>query len=223
MLAIMGDLHGSWGALHFLDKEVEGQSDFRGVIQVGDFGFYPERLEHWVAPSFPVFALEGNHEHFPMLRELPKDSISKIAENLYYVPRGFVLELDGWKFGCCGGGESVDKAYRKEGVNWFPEERVQFSDIEKLFDKEIDMLITHTPPISLIRKAFSRLKHEDWGLPKDWVDVSSTRIETLWFAKGQIPLYCGHMHRNIHGPEQYGMNIRIIDIDSWVFLPTKPM
>lgn len=215
MLGILGDVHCNWAVINML-SEMKFAQKIDAVIQVGDFGFYPDALDmHWKKPPFPVYAIDGNHEHFPMLRGI--DRVTEIKPNLFFVPRGTILELAGYRIGLCGGGESVDKAWRRENYDWFADERVTHEQIERLYGSNIDFLVTHVPPRSLIDKAFPPINLESWGLPHGWVDVSAVTIEYLWNQLNQPPMFCGHMHHSVDG-SKYGMKVRILNIDEihWI-------
>ena len=128
MLYVMGDIHGFWEALDNLSTHL-GPDDI--VVQVGDFGVdrkfsdleYLEKL--FAKVQYKLIFIEGNHEHFPTIGMWHKDQLTEIAPNVFYAPRGLVMELDGKLVGFLGGAESVDKAWRTPGYDWFPEERVQ--------------------------------------------------------------------------------------------------
>jgi hypothetical protein len=171
------------------------------VIQVGDFGFYDSRLLYWPENGFKfqTYAIDGNHEDFRLLRGIRTPT--EIRSRLTYVPRGVVLELVGKRVGFLGGGASIDKAYRKEGISWFADEVITDVDVETLIrnvgDTPLDYLVTHTPSTRFISTWFPPLDFSDWGIPPDWVDVSALRVgnvlETVKFGVH----FCGHMHRSI--------------------------
>ncbi len=214
MIILVGDIHGEFRFFRELITRVPLPSDVV-FIQLGDFGYYPHLMEYW-PKNFPnkVYFFDGNHEHFPSLPT--GDEIVEMNTNLFYIPRGYILELEGLKIGIMGGGESLDYRNRKEGIDWFPQERVQLRDINKLRNKKVDILLTHTPPASVIAGHFSKINTNYWGLPSDYEDISSDRIESLWKNMNYPPLYCGHMHTSIIGP-----NYRILDINEVVQLTGK--
>ena len=215
MLYVMGDIHGFWAVLNNLAKHL-GPDDI--VVQVGDFGvdrFFanPDYLKKLFAEiKFKLIFIEGNHEHFPTIGMWSKDQLTEIAPNVFYAPRGLVMELDGKLVGFLGGAESVDKAWRTPGVDWFPEERVSQEDVDLLVknadNRQLDILFTHAPPQFAIAANFPPLNEHHWGLPLGWIDESGWKVSKAFWAIKPKKLYCGHMHRAVsHG------EVRILDIN----------
>lgn len=212
MIKFMGDIHGNYGIIRQYASYTE--LNISAIIQVGDFGFYPQSIDFWSsALPFPVYWIDGNHEHFGMLAPyMNADGPVEIKPGLFYVPRGTVMDIGGYKMGFMGGAASIDRYYRQAGRDWFPEEIVKGSDIDKLmaYDGELDYLVTHTPGQVMVDKHFDRGILEDFGLPITWKDPSQAWIDVLKnkFASAQI--ICGHMHRSIYDESE---RTRILDIN----------
>lgn len=215
-IGFLGDIHGYISVINDInDKLGEEASKNFVLIQVGDFGLYNGILEGWKPPTFPVYVIDGNHEDHNLVRDLTE--ITEIKPNLFFVPRGTVLEIFGWKLGCCGGAESIDKFIRlRNAMHWSVWESVTQQDIDPLIDADVDMLVTHCPPASVIEKSFPRLRKHEWGLPPDWRDGSADMIELLWTMKGKIPLICGHMHKSVKCE-----SVRILAEAELIFFPAK--
>lgn len=217
MIYMLGDIHGEWDVLNRLAKKINSDDI---IIQVGDFGIYPARLmslKQKFTDGFPckLLIIDGNHEHFGIINEWSKNELTEFHSNFFYVPRGYIMEIQGQLFGFLGGAESIDKAWRVHGENWFAEERVQSNDIETLQQnlngRQLDVLVTHSPPEFVNRLYFSKLREEEWLLPKGWLDESALQINKLHWATKPKKHYCGHMHRAITHD-----NVRIIDINEIV-------
>jgi len=230
MIMFVGDLHGSFVILRALIDRVlkdngylagcvsrgGGKSSALKIIQVGDFGWYPYLLKEWTTLPFPVYAIEGNHEYYPMLTDFTH--VTEVKPNLWYIPRGTVKNIDGYDIGFMGGAHSVDRYQRREGFDWWPEEEVTEENIKKLANKKVDILVTHVPPYNVIQRNWGKINHRSWHLPYNWVDESSRRIEKMWGDMGMPPMICGHMH----GSATDG-NCRVLDINELVFLkPDMP-
>lgn len=213
MLLFIGDIHGDLTILRELKKRVDNSYPLE-IIQVGDFGYWPGIDQQWFG-NYPwkVYFIDGNHEYFPMLNYA---TVTELHKNLFYVPRGSVLNIDGYEIGFMGGGFSVDFRYRKEGFDWFRAEEVLESDINKLRDKKLDILVTHTPPTNIILRNFGPLVKQHWGLRPNDMDTSAPRIERLWGELGFPPMICGHMHRSV-----VDSGCRILNINEIYAIPSR--
>jgi hypothetical protein len=189
MIRIFGDVHAKF---HQFDKMLEDTPKDYAVVQVGDFGIWPNLIETDLENGFelsrPVYFIDGNHEHFPSFEGV--DEVTELYPNMFYVPRGTVMDLDGRKILFLGGGESPDKNMRTEGVNWFREESITYADVMKIdLDQEIDMMVTHVPPYDVVNWIFQGDTPEAWN----W---SSKAVQGVWEALGRPELFCGHLHFN---------------------------
>jgi Icc-related predicted phosphoesterase len=217
MIYILGDLHGDWSELHNIQEHVN-EDDI--VIQVGDFGIYERELKY-ISLEFPdgfpckVYVVDGNHEDFNIINTWSKDEPTEFAPNFFYMPRGYVTEIEGELFGFLGGAESVDKAWRTLGVDWFAEELVSQEDVDRLVKnldgRTPDVLITHSPPQFVNAANFPPLRESDWNLPLGWIDESAWKISRAYWAVKPKKMYCGHMHKSVLHD-----NVRIVDINEVV-------
>jgi Icc-related predicted phosphoesterase len=214
MLAFLGDIHGNIEALRWkLNFLKEKFPEVTALIQVGDFGWYRSRIEGFksINPHIPVYWIDGNHEHFPIIRDLHE--VTEVAPNIFYVPRGTVLELDGRKIGFMGGAASVDKEYRlRSGMSWFEDELITDADVAKMDGVDtVDIFVTHTPPQCTIDAHFDPMDLVRYfGLTLEWRDPSAQYVNNLWERFGKPTLICGHMHRSV--VDQMG-KVRILNID----------
>ncbi len=66
MILLLGDIHGNAGVLREAIHKAEMVGDVTAIIQVGDFGLYPEN-EHYFKSvveksTIPIYFIEGNHD-----------------------------------------------------------------------------------------------------------------------------------------------------------------
>lgn len=198
---VVGDLH---GRLHMLEELIRRSGDIDFVLQVGDFGAYhddgrccgiPPRRRHWSdfteyvrgASRFPkpVFFVKGNHEHFQLLdRAEAKAGGSEpvpMADNLFYIPNGRVVTLQGVVVAGLGGNYS-SACYRnpRGGLR-----RRHFSEgeVEMIlkWPGKVDILLTHDVGEGMI-PGFRNLSQEllDLGL----------KLRPTWWAHGHF--HCHH-------------------------------
>lgn len=145
---IVGDVHANFGRLNALINDKHPDL----VICCGDFGYWPGIGEYSFENIKPhgtkILWIDGNHENHWALRDRETDELVK---NVVYMPRGSVYTLeDGRKILFMGGADSIDKGWRKLGVDWFPEEVILQKDVENLPDGKIDIVISHTCPLEIV-------------------------------------------------------------------------
>jgi Icc-related predicted phosphoesterase len=212
MLGFLGDIHGNTGTLQraIIKAKEQGAA---ALIQVGDFGWYNSKIQYFAAVDYqlPVYWIDGNHENHKLIYESTMPH-----PNCIFVHRGTVLELDGKKIGFLGGAASVDKEMRLQGYgHWSDKELIEESDVAKLDNiEQLDILVTHTPPQSVIDKNFDPNNLRFFNLnPKTWFDPSARHVEHLWNRLNNPTLICGHMHKAVQD-----RTCRILNIDELMFL-----
>jgi hypothetical protein len=162
---IAGDWHGNerWAAhvienIPFLLKDQEKKI----ILQVGDFGIWPgidgtrylSRVEQALLEAHAqLWFIEGNHENYSLLEELrhsrPIDHEGGIwiTDHIRWLPRGFRWTWHEQRWLALGGAVSVDRALRKEGFDWFPEEVISEEDKQKVIDEgPADIMLCHDCP-----------------------------------------------------------------------------
>ena len=203
-ICLLGDIHGDYRVLAKA-LDVTKHMGASALIQLGDFGLFPgneQKFYQVCQHEIPTYFICGNHDDCS--RWMNYDAVGKVFgnANLYYVPRGTVLELDGRTIAFMGGAASIDKHWRlKDGHHWDKHEEVTQSDVDRLLKnavgKNIDMFITHCPPQTMIDEHFDPRNKLWFGVGLDWHDPSQTFIEEVWHKLGTPHIYSGHMHRHV--------------------------
>ncbi len=186
MIAFIGDVHREFDRLAGAVAELPAGVEI--AIQVGDLGLHQDDLGP-TGPGVPplarlVYYVTGNHDHEPSYRGITRPT--EMAPNLVFVPRGTVLELDGRRIAFLGGGDSViDRAVRRDGVDWWPEEQVTMADVAR-FERagRVDLLVCHTPPAFV---------YHFYGFSPD---PSAVAVGQAWQLLGRPPVVCGHLHKS---------------------------
>lgn len=206
MILLLGDIHGDYRILQMaVDEAIERNAT--AIIQLGDFGLFPSNEQYFyqVAQThIPIYFIDGNHDD--CTRWGNYETVGKVFgnSNLYYVPRGAVLELDGRTIAFMGGAASIDKGWRlADGIHWDENEEVTQENVDTLLKnaegKTIDMFLTHCPPQSIIDEYFDPMHKLQFGVGLDWQDPSQMFIEEVWHKIGTPDIYSGHMHRFVEG------------------------
>lgn len=224
MLAFLGDIHGEDRALRYAHDQALANGA-TALIQVGDFGWFANtkaKFARW-RWELPIYWIDGNHESFKLLeKDAPMpDTINEVLPNVWYVPRGLTLELDGRRLLFLGGGGSVDRHLRiQNGWHWESAEAITDADVDRALTQPTpDLVVVHCPPQSAIRTHFDvdpMEKVRRFGVPVDWSDPSADQVERVWEHHGRPPLVCGHMHRRVREP---GV-LRMLDCHEVWLLPT---
>jgi predicted phosphodiesterase len=189
---VVGDIHGYFDMLsRFLNKD-ETKYDY--IFCCGDFGYWPgyRRFEDIkLSENTKLFFADGNHERHDLLKNLESN---EIIPNVFYMKRGSVLTIENKNILFFGGADSIDKAYRTPGHDWFPEENISYADMLNLPPEttKIDMVISHTCPTEFDLKGIVFFKDK----MKDTNRIYLSEILTLyrpsfWFF--------GHWHQCFEG------------------------
>lgn len=232
-LLIAGDFHGNhpW-AKKIID--VAKAENISKIMQVGDFGVWPgkngqEYLDilsrHLVKQDVKLYFLPGNHEDYNQIQlwehqiEPNLQGHREVRPNLFYTSK-----VNGWKwehtyFASVGGAVSVDKAWRKLDVSWWPQEQLTQEEAEKAISfGHVDYLFTHDcPPYH----PFQRLKPDAESVAhrQRIGEVAAKLMPMRWFH--------GHYHEcadydfwhaggmtNVHGLDadpQASLNVRLYE------------
>ncbi len=152
------------------------QADYKAistVIILGDFGLpwyncpIDENGIHPTAPTekyllkwfknkpFTIFAVMGNHDNYDMIEKLPEvemlgNKVLKVCDNVFYLKRGEVYQIEGKRFLILGGAMSDDKAYRIPHVSWWKQEEMNKTEKNRCIEKikqdgsSFDYVLSHT-------------------------------------------------------------------------------
>ena len=228
MIYLAGDTHGEFELYKvedFLKKEASvrtlSKEDY--VIILGDVGVcwdgaaHDERVMQRLN-ELPVTVLwiDGNHENFDIIDSLPVTEwhggkVQFIGEKIIHLMRGYVYEIEGKKFWAFGGGLSIDKMGREEGVSWWRREMP--SDEEYVRGKwnllqqnnEVDYIITHTVPRSVACKLVRRIYPGEEELQYYFQKIAGLATFKKW--------YFGHWHMDYESEKYVGLYDEIVCLE----------
>ena len=188
---ITGDVHERFG---YLNKVINKRKPDI-VICCGDFGYWPPLMFNSTRPKpqgSKIYWVDGNHENFNELGLLIENRSSKNEfepiewlPDVYYMNRGSVLEIGDKRVLFVGGARSYDKEYRTEGIDWFPNEVLTEEQFEKFPDVDVDVVISHTMPRTMMPV---------YGVEKRKEDPSWRILDKVFLKYVPKEWYFGHWH-----------------------------
>lgn len=144
MILYIGDVHGRFHLLNSLiEKFISTHGKPSQIIQVGDLGYgFP--TDPCYVPrdkTIPFYFIDGNHDNHDKLKKY------RTQNSVHHIKRGTLQTLENQRVVFCGGGTSIDRIYRIEGVSYWRDEVITAKDIEKcLLHKTADLIVTHECP-----------------------------------------------------------------------------
>lgn len=163
-LFVTGDTHGGidmskLNSRHFRNTDLTKEDI---LVIMGDAGFVwngggEEKFWQKFLDDKPwtTFCVLGNHEAYPLIERLPIVDFHgapahKVNNSIYYAISGEVYNLCGKKCLVVNGADSHDKAFRKEGISWWKQEKITQDDADKALatlsqhNDKVDFIFTHT-------------------------------------------------------------------------------
>ena len=171
MLRLIGDVHGKWQKYREIVPVWES-------LQLGDLDFFYEWTKHIDTEKHKF--IPGNHDRYNDCLELPN-----CLGNYGHSNHGNV------SFFFVRGADSIDRVYRTEGKNWWPEEELTVLEGNNAIDEyeknPTNVVFSHDCPQTVAREVF-RIK-----------DSSRTRqiLETIYNIHQPELWVFGHHHSSV--------------------------
>ena len=212
---VTGDTHGMYDDL--IERISENNvKENDSIIVTGDFGFVsgrPERRKAFLSlmrENYRFWFIDGNAEEYPFLETFRIELWSSgnariITPNIVHLMRGEVYEIEcGGRrktIFCMGGAYSVDRQYRCEGVDWFPQELPSLEAYVRA-DRalegcryKVDHIITHTAPPSVAEVLGFSIAEEEYVLSSYLEELRRRVVFDQWFF--------GHFHTDKRLPSGF--------------------
>lgn len=202
IIAMAGDWHGNFPYTQkALKYAAKNGADL--VVSAGDFGFWGDNYTKNVGEEagrldLQVFFVDGNHERHDLLNSLPvrEDGFRVLHDNVAHIPRGTVWTWDGVTFMGLGGAHSVDKQWRRSGVDWFPEETLTYGQAfhAATTPENIDVMVTHDCPSGV---DIPGIAGNPFGFPLMEIALADKHRELLGYVVERLQpkiLVHGHYH-----------------------------
>ena len=206
-IRFIGDVHGNWKRY----KKIINDCDVS--IQVGDFGVgFISKITEAVHSNPPYDHMKrGDHKFIRGNHDNP----SVCKKHPFWIPDGTMIHD---KIFCVGGAKSIDKAYRTEGYNWWPDEELEYKKLLNVYDDyeklKPSVVVAHEMPESLTYIVCAKCNMTKLN------DVSVTRLffdNILEIHKPDLFIH-GHWHVNHHtihkGVEYIGLGeLNYLDLE----------
>jgi hypothetical protein len=106
---------------------------------------------------FPVLCVIGNHDPILGRTDMPEvdlglgETVWQAAPQVFYLKRGKIYLIDGFKFLVLGGALSIDMIFRIPGISWWINEYWSQQEKEAVFallerENSFDFVLSHTGP-----------------------------------------------------------------------------
>lgn len=207
LVVFAGDSHGNMPYMMRV-LEIAKNAEAGLVIQVGDFGFWPNSTyakkvgKKFEAAGLPLWVVDGNHDD-------PVERVKFTAEptfkpGLTAMPRGAVTQIGTKRVGFMGSAVSVDQEVRMPGRSWWPEEIMCDAEMHTAIrNGPVDVWVTHDaveiPPV---------MKPYSFG-PKIDAAISEQRFrmrKCFDALKPKLHIH-GHWHCRYSAETKYGQVI----------------
>lgn len=145
-LDFIGDIHGDHHTLRAWSQITKADT----VIQVGDFGVMPKAgypLDPYSPYHKPTLFIPGNHDDHQWLRRVNR---AELPPKLEYLGRVGEISLGPWSIAYLGGGYSIDRHMRTEGIDWWRDEEPFKWELDKFASYTPDIAVTHEGPSSVV-------------------------------------------------------------------------
>jgi len=147
--------------------------------------------------------VDGNHDLIPVLNALPEFEmfgapVGQLGINIFHLKRGYVYTINDKKVFTFGGAESIDKHYRTEHISWWKEEVPSMEEYDRAVenflkvDNEVDFIITHTLPNSII--PLCGIKY----LEDKRRDPTTMMLDNFYRDVKFKRWFCGHFHNDMN-------------------------
>lgn len=228
-VAVCGDWHGNLAWVRTLARALPLLApDVTTILQLGDWWMNPSDQDDAFTDSNidTVLVTLGNHEPWdrvtPLLDANPGSSV-RVSAMTWLLSRPAYLTIGGRRVLSLGGATSVDKAWRKPGVSWWPDEDITDAHVKAAImgaanDEPADLMLTHeTPDRTPVNAVRAILRENPMGFPNSaLLDSlnSRSRVGKAWAMNHPELLIHGHMHAPGGGQTDDGRRVASMGQDN---------
>jgi Icc-related predicted phosphoesterase len=232
---VVGDTHGDGPWMEKVTR-VAGRNKVSWIIQVGDFGWFPniptssgrphsEYILETLDRSCSIHSVEGwifiHDDLAALVADTGGPGFVHVGTRLWYASRGTVFTIGGVRFGALGGAVSMDALLEQAGVEfdgrpyvagetWWPDlEAPTEEDVSRLLLNEpVQVLLAHEAPLEVDLKRFEGFS--GIFIPPEILEKSRKAralVSSAIWALGPKVVIHGHWHRRYSEIVRYGDDI----------------
>jgi predicted phosphodiesterase len=214
-IGVIGDLHQNELAGRHAIRYM-AQNGVQRIVQVGDFGVFPRVDSTWQFleglqeeledAGIDLFVVRGNHDDPNYFADVIDDQVDDFGfgiddgyNRIRFAPRAHTWEWAGKKFGQIGGAASIDRYRRTKDYDWWPDEIITDSDVNKIISdlngERLDFLFSHDAS-----------DHTPWGfdlVPHDLSLDCRKKMDRVLDATTPIMHFHGHYHLKYEWTREY--------------------
>ena len=166
-----------------------------------------KNLDKLAGMNYTIAVVPWNHENYTEIFNLPETEkwwnkvweLKRKTGSIYFLKRGEVYQINWRTIFAIWWALSIDKARRKENIDWWKLEYLTDQEIKKVLEntekykeKWVDYILTHTCPISIARKIVDYWN--EWKLRDEVSDLLEI-VYKSWIKFKQR--HFGHFHKDI--------------------------
>jgi predicted phosphodiesterase len=194
---LVGDIHGSFDRFNKICRK--NPSDL--IIQLGDYGLFDNEKDRNRRGMRNSKFIRGNHD-------CPE--VCRLKEN-YLGDYGIFL-LDGIKIFFISGADSIDKNFRKEGIDWWRDEQLSYEELNKalaLYEAEKpDVVLSHDAPARVCKALIGNKFIGGYGYESN---ATSQALDAMFEIHKPKQWFFGHHHLKF-SQEIEGTHFNCLDI-----------
>jgi len=218
----MGDIEGAYETVRDADRVmVPGVP----IIQLGDLGWNGATASSWRRLlrdlQRPIYFLRGNWDERTNPRRdgrRPGLNPRQVVPGLWALPDGLSMQIGPWRVGVLGGAAHAHPQFRHACPPGGPPEYIsEEAQQEAQAWGPLDIMLSHTPPHSVIPALVTPAQQHSLHLPADWCDPAALLVESAWRSSGSPVLLCGHMHK----PAWHPSGVRVVAHEGWLAGPLR--
>lgn len=188
----IGDVHGKFRQYKRIISECD-RSIQVGDLGVGFFGLRGGEIKALANPPFDAMS-KGDHRFIRGNHDNPQSCIN----HPYWIGDGESFTVGNSKLYFLGGAGSIDRHYRTEGLDWWPDEELSRErlniEVAEYIDLKPDVVVTHDCPDSIaneILMAFNESKFANGSRTRQALD------SMFYFHQPKYWIF-GHWHKDMN-------------------------